>query len=268
MAAALISLPFVCNAQTENPRGVYKMTTLTGKLGEIKAPLDQYKICLDKGTLMLSIQNNQFQITDTDHHVFDYTGSEPKDESDKSSLIYDSDANHFTLKWWSTLRGHMFFPENDWCIETYQSGLYSPVGKIVFDALMNAPATDKQNPLVGTWRMIGYVDELSNVKQDLPGLHENYDRSRYYNAFIVLTPSEEVLITPRGGVVTHYQYINKKCVRSNNKTCTIKWLSKDRIAVSEQIDYRTDYQIWERVTDGVPPSEQLPALNSIPRHQK
>ena len=43
MAAAFISLPIIAKAQTENPRGIYKMTTLTGKMGEVKAPFEQYK---------------------------------------------------------------------------------------------------------------------------------------------------------------------------------------------------------------------------------
>ena len=41
MAAAILSLPMVMNAQTENPRGIYKMITLTGRGGEINAPWDQ-----------------------------------------------------------------------------------------------------------------------------------------------------------------------------------------------------------------------------------
>ena len=41
-------------AQTENPRGIYKMTTLTGKQGEVKAPFEQYKICTDSVTLMVT----------------------------------------------------------------------------------------------------------------------------------------------------------------------------------------------------------------------
>ena len=59
MAAACLSLPIVSNAQTESPRGIYKMMTLTGKQGEIKAPFDQYKICTDSVTLMLNVQGIQ-----------------------------------------------------------------------------------------------------------------------------------------------------------------------------------------------------------------
>ncbi len=54
----LATLTIGATAQTENPRGIYKMTTLTGKVGEVKAPFDQYKICTDSVTLMVSVQSS------------------------------------------------------------------------------------------------------------------------------------------------------------------------------------------------------------------
>ena len=76
-------------AQTENPRGIYKMMTLTGKLGEVKSPFDQYKICTDSITLMVNVQNAFFNISNTDKHILNYTGDQPKYENDKGTLIYD-----------------------------------------------------------------------------------------------------------------------------------------------------------------------------------
>ena len=52
----LSSMAMGATAQTENPRGIYKMMTLTGKVGEVKAPFEQYKICTDSITLMVSFQ--------------------------------------------------------------------------------------------------------------------------------------------------------------------------------------------------------------------
>jgi len=74
MAAAIVSLPILVNAQTENPRGIYKMTTLTGKIGEVKAPFEQYKICTDSVTLMVSERAAFFNISDNDHRVFQLYG--------------------------------------------------------------------------------------------------------------------------------------------------------------------------------------------------
>ena len=252
MAAALLTLPMVVNAQTENPRGIYKMITLTGKQGEIKAPFDQYKICTDSVTLMLSTQKAAFQITDTDHKVFEYTGDQPKDQDDKSTLIYDSNADHFTMKWWSTNRGHLYYPDNDWCIEKYEANQYSETAQLAFEALNAVPAFDKNNPLLGTWRILGDVDELRDVKNVLPKMHENYETSKYFNSFYVFTPKSFALVLlGRGGVANPVEYDGKKSYKLNNKTISnVRWLTKDRIAVEERIDYRIDWKILERVTDG------------------
>ena len=74
LTAVFIAFPLVMNAQTENPRGIYKMITLTGKMGEIKAPYEQYKICTDSVTLMVTEQGSHFTIINNDHQVFNYTG--------------------------------------------------------------------------------------------------------------------------------------------------------------------------------------------------
>ena len=238
-------------AQTENPRGIYKMITLTGKLGEVKAPYDQYKICTDSMTLMVSVQKAFFNISNNDHDVFYYTGEEPKAEGDKSTRIYDSNAEHFTQKWWSTYQNHIHFPKDGWCIEKYESGKYSEVGKVLFDALTGKAEVDATNPLTGTWRIMGYVDELRDLKKGLPKLLEEYPKSKYYNSFLVLTPKDwTMIVNGRSGGVDKIEYFGKKAYKVGNQTLQVKWLSKDRIAVEERVDYRIDWQILERVTDG------------------
>lgn len=97
MAAAILLLPALSNAQTENPRGIYKLMTLTGKQGEVKAPFEQYKICTDSVTLMLSMRQAAFMISQNDKTVFNYTGDHHEDMNDKSTLIYDSNADHFSM---------------------------------------------------------------------------------------------------------------------------------------------------------------------------
>ena len=145
-------------AQTENPRGIYKLMTLVGKNGEVNSPFHQYKVCADSLTLMVSfLQRGIFRIGNNDHMVFNYTGDKPKSEDDKSILIYDSNADHFAEKWWSKFADHPIFPHNDWCIEKYKAGEYTPESRIVFDALNGKAEIDKKNPLTGTWRHIGVV---------------------------------------------------------------------------------------------------------------
>ena len=154
-------------AQTENPRGIYKLAGITGKGSRyIKEPFDQYKICTDKVTLMVSINNKSYRIVNNDRRVFNYTGSEPLSPDDKSTLIYDSDSAGFKLKWWSNNSNHLIFPANDWCIETYKSGVYSKDGKVIVGALTDKSVNEQGKVLKGRWRMLGHIDELNDVKKE------------------------------------------------------------------------------------------------------
>ena len=253
----LAALTLGAAAQTENPRGIYKMITLTGNLGEVNAPYDQYKICTDSMTLMVSGQNAFFSITDNDHDVFYYTGDQPKSEDDKSTRIYDSDAKHFTQKWWSRYPNHIHFPNNGWCIEKYESGKYSEPGKIFFDALTGEAEMDATNVLTGTWRIIGMVDELRDIKKSLPRLHEQYPTSKFLNSFLVFSQKNWAMVAPQGGVVDKIEYFSKKSYKIGNTTHQVKWLTKDRIAIDDINDYRIDWMILERVTDGISPLSRI-----------
>ncbi len=107
------------------------------------------------------------------------------------------------------------------------------------------------------------MDELRDVKKELPKLHEQYRTSKYFNSFLVLSPENVVLITSgRGGGIDKVEYDGKKDYKMGNKTYRVKWLSKDRIAVEEHIDYRKDWQILERVTDGQTPLSCIASQNT------
>lgn len=245
-------------AQTENPRGVYKMTTLTGKLGEVIAPYEQYKICTDSITLMVTEEKNVFHIYHNDSEVFNYTGSEPSDNAEKNRVrIYDSNDREFKLKWWSSYANHVYFPQDDWCIEKYESGRYTELSKLFFDAFTGTAEVDAKNPLTGTWRFIGYIDDFRDAKKDLPKVRANYKTSKYFNSFMVFTPNSLTTIFTRGGGVDKIQLNGKKSYQSGKKTFQIKWLSKNCIAIEDRIDYRTDWMILERVTDGTSPLDNI-----------
>ena len=99
LASLLVFLALGAAAQTENPRGIYRLMTLIGKSGEVNSPYHQYKVCTDSLTLMVVFQrDNVFSMSNNDRKVFNYTGDQPKSDDDKSILIYDSNAEHFTMK--------------------------------------------------------------------------------------------------------------------------------------------------------------------------
>lgn len=258
MTLLLAALTMSGSAQTENPRGIYRLVSLDGKVGEVNAPFEQYKICTDSVTMMLSVQNAYFQFTDSDHKVFNYTGNQPKDENDKTTLIYDSNADHFTMKWWSNLEGHLYFPENGWCEEKYVAGNLSETAKLVYDAVNGRVEDMTKNPIVGAWRLIGYMDELRDIKKEVGRLQQQYPTSRFFDTFFIFTPSHWVGVANNGvGKVSQIQYDGKNACKIDNESVRVKWISKDCIAVEERIDYRIDWQVLERITDGVSPFSRM-----------
>ena len=131
------------------------------------------------------------------------------------------------------------------------------MSEVFFDALTGASETDPKNPLTGTWRFIGYVDELRDIKKELPKLYEQYPTSRYFNSFMIFTTDHLTKIYSRGGGVDKISLEGKKAYKTGNKSHRIKWLAKNRIAIEDRIDYRTDWIILERVTDGSTPLSHI-----------
>ena len=250
--SAIVLMPTFCMAQTENPRGVYKLMTLTDKYGNpIKEPFDQYKICTDSVTLMFTVQGSRFSLGKNDSKVFNYTGEEPDANDATATRIFNSNAEHFTQKWWSTYQNHLYFPHNDWCTEYYESGKYSENAKPVFDALMLPAASDPRNPLIGTWRRIGMMDELRNVKKELKRIQEETPQN--YPPYLIFMPTRFISTNGTAGAIYESPFYGKKNFKIGNEVYNFTWLSKNRIAIELHLQgYRTDYEIWERVTDSTP----------------
>lgn len=248
LVAAIAFIPTLCMAQTENPRGVYKLMSIIDKKGfTIKEPFDQYKICTDSVTMMFTVHGNQFGIGKNDSKVFNYTGEAPDANDSTATRIFDSNAEHFTLKWWSNYSNHLYFPQNDWCTEYYESGKYSETAKKALDALMSPPALDPKNPLIGTWRLIGMMDELRNTEQEMKRIREK----PLDGIYTIFTPSYIVAIARNSGsIYPSPNPYNKKVFKVGQTENKITWLSKDLIAVEIHQDYRTDYEILERVSQG------------------
>lgn len=260
LTAAFASLPVALSAQTENPRGAYRMVTLTGKTGEVKAPFEQYKICSDSITLTMTVRGKNFSFVDTDHKVLNYTGPEPLAEGSKEPLIYDSDSEHFTMKWWSTLDYHLYFPKDDWCIEKYVASGFSDTGRAAVDALNANVQADKSNPLLGVWYVIGEIDELGKTKKQIAELHERYRESRYVNDFMAFMPDDWVFVSGNRGTVQKIEYRGKNAYKTDLQVIAVKWLSKDCVALEEHLGFRRDWIVLERMTDGVTPMSCISRL--------
>ena len=249
------------SAQTDNPRGVYKMTFMVDKNGtKIQTPYEQYKVCTDSVTLTATINGNNFRIINNDAKVLNYTGEGPNMNDATATRIFNSNDKHFTLKWWSNMKGHLFYPQNDWCTEYYESDTYSSQGKILFDALQSkAPAIDNKCPLYGHWHRINIYDELPDVKAAIKKIVKNKEEFQYSGYdILILTPSHFIYT---GGQILNSNTDGKSFIEVDGLTGTntfkVYRLSKDYIAVAKKRNQFTDYELWKRITDDVTPLNRI-----------
>lgn len=246
----LLLLAFVAltaQAQQKNPRGVYKLSSMESTRGKFDAPFDQYKFCTDNVTLTLTIdeKNIIYIISDGDNAAFNYTGEEPDKNAPTASRIFNSDAKHFDLKWWSSFRNHVYFPENDWCTEHYEAGKYSPSGKAVFDALNDIPSEYKKESLYGTWCKVGEADDIESAKELAEELAADEILTtgpavHFSKSHRVTMPDEE-----SRGTIRKIETNGKTYYRTDGVTFNIHWLPGDYMAINSSID-KDKFSIYNR----------------------
>lgn len=265
MAAILVSVSAASHAQSENPRGIYKLMSLKGKRELKPYPADIYKVITDSVTMRFFWRGNQkmFLFDIPDLKPFNYTGEKAiSDENDTEQQIYDSNSKHFTQKWWSMERlDHPIFPHKDWCYEFYESGQYSEAAKPVFDAITAAPASDPKNPLIGTWKLTAKVDKLLKIDnwEDVLEYVRDDDSRQMKREYHIYTPSHTLDIElPKwrpmvNGTILNIDYNSKdKVTLESNRTREIHWLTANAFAIKAKEGDKEKYNIFERVTDKEP----------------
>lgn len=251
--SALLLCAFLSiNAQTENPRGIYRLDSLeSSKTGKIAAPFDQYKICTDYCTLSAFWDGQTFVIKDADRIVCNYTGEEPNSFDDHSTRVFDSSATKFSWKWWSKLKNYTYFPENDWCTEYYVADSFSPNAKEIFTAL-SAPYTlsDKTTPLFGMWNCVGMGDELKDVKAVYKDIKKNKIMTIYGS--VIFTPKFLINWTiGEQAMVNAIETDGKSRYKIyGNEERKIYYLSPNFCAIAIKRGSFTDYYLYSRITAG------------------
>ena len=260
---------------TENPRGIYKLMAIKGRQELNPYPHDIYKICTDNITMRMNVVKDYysrvFRIDHSDPEVFYYTGEKSElDETDKSIRIFDSNAKHFTQKWWCTYRDSHYFPYNTWCYEFYESGKYSETARPIADMLTSAPTRDANNPLIGTWQYAmkiekiaeegskNWIDELKKVDnmKDILDYFRQTEPKNDFEEYYVFTPSFQFMMGMKNksqGMIGSYEKITYKgkdaIVSPRGEEMEIHWLTDDMIAFKFQVRNKDLYRIWERVKD-------------------
>ena len=259
---------------TENPRGIYKLMAIKGRQELNPYPHDIYKICTDNITMRMNVVKDYysrvFRIDHSDPEVFYYTGEKSElDETDKSIRIFDSNAKHFTQKWWCTYRDSHYFPYNTWCYEFYESGKYSETARPIADMLTSAPTRDANNPLIGTWQYAMKIDKIEgegqdnwieelkkvdNIKEVLTYLSQTEPgESKQYQVY---TPSHFFTMRMSDnmkemmGAYDKITYNGKESVTApGGEVMEIHWLTDDFFAIRQPSRNKVVYRVWERVSD-------------------
>ena len=118
----------VCKAQTENPQGLYRLQRFgyDGRHPDREAPFEQYKYCSPIATLTVSVLNRSGSKLNLNMGVNDkepllFTGQRARGEDGRGTQVYDSNKDHFTMRWYNSTNNSTIFPPNEFIDEFYDA---------------------------------------------------------------------------------------------------------------------------------------------------
>lgn len=237
----------------QDPRGVYKLMTITSYGEERPSPFDQYKICTDSISLTVVVEGDgAFMIVRNDRDILNYTGDVTEGDTDTRVRVYDSNEQEFMLKWWSTYENHSLFPNNAWVVERYRAGEYSHHGSKIFPVITKQQARDRKNDLLGEWRIIGITHDMKDMKKQVERMKDENQVMTATTPMVVFTPEKFFMVlTGRGvGMMVDVKYDNKNSVTYGGKAYPIRLMGSDVMIMEAMRDTGTSYEVYERLTDG------------------
>ena len=226
-----------------NPRGVYKLMGFGSPTEKkVGTSLDLYKICTDSVTLTLRSEGNNFVFDCIDvNTIYNYTGTKQGLGDTHATHIYNSNAQHFTLRYWDSLKDPLQPGEGQWREENYESGRFSYWGKILFDAIMAQSLKDNSDPVIGIWLPVGTKNDLQKGKE-WGHLNEEWGKTKNRNSYCIVTQSHLITLEDGTGMIIPIVIKDKNTMEIGSQTKEITWFSQDRIAIKLQ----DKYVIWIR----------------------
>lgn len=181
----------VCKAQTENPQGLYRLQRFgyDGRHPDREAPFEQYKYCSPIATLTVSVLNRSGSKLNLNMGVNDkepllFTGQKARGEDGRGTQVYDSNKDHFTMRWYNSTNNSTIFPPNEFIDEFYDAKkeVEDDVRK-VFDMLETPVCkASKKRTVEGCWRCVGLVKEMEG-KRVISSILGLYDQQPQYYIF-------------------------------------------------------------------------------------
>ena len=271
--AVLASMPVL--AQKENPRGLYKLQTISNEDGTTKQPpFEQYKFYSDYIGLTFTLDDDSFDkaggtsfnLQDLDGGLVNYTGKVPMEPDGKKIQIYDSDKKKLTLRWFNDrLPNNSLFPYNQFSYGYYssQKGISKNVKK-AFDMLkMNIGKKNKDNPFHGVWRRRFYTSTNNIYEEDIytGEMYKIYSN----DAVMIMSGSEENLsATSIYCQLWPFKVLSKTAIQELNNTCLISWLNDDcfTLVYTRPDNHAVECEMWDRC--GLPENFQKTFGTNVP----
>ena len=161
-------------AQTNNPRGLYKLTEVIHQDGKpVEAGFKQYKYCQENFSLMFNYsptyfvnQPFTFNITNPDGKPLVFTGELSKTEN-KGIQVFGMSDSTFTLRWFND-RGHIndrLFPYQTNIDEIYELVNDSTDAILRSLNLLQMKLESKQHRLQGIWKLRGKQQTNTTTSQ-------------------------------------------------------------------------------------------------------
>lgn len=255
----IILLAFVAmgvQAQTQNPKGLYKLTEIVHQNGKhLEAPYRQYKYCLDDVTLMFSYDPSpfitspfDFSISNPDGKPLRLTGELSKTENKGIQIISTSDST-FTLRWFNdrAFNEHLF-PSNTNIDEVYE--LVKDSTDRIHRALNVLTMKDMKgnNRLLGSWKLRGQQkDNIATTQYWIDRSEGNQYIIFGYNGAVTINTHEKF---PNANISCHYapcKYLSENAVDLKDQTWLINWIDYETIATTSfDNDGRPFVCVWDR----------------------
>ena len=248
---------------TQDPRGIYRMTKITGRDGiEMDAPFDQYKICEETATFSLFVnggnpKNIQFRLSINDANIFDYTGRVPQEEDGHGSQIYDSNGKEFKLRWWSVYKDHALFPDHGWVVEKYERDKYSKPTEEILSMLREKPQFDSRNPYSGIWHLVGeknseaellaWKDSVETGKKPMEEMLILYTMVVRDKRMLMLSFVDDINAARRGysGTVQDFSHQGKDEFHVAHRIYESRWIDDTHLYYQTE---KGKFQLWVRQT--------------------
>ena len=113
-----------------------------------------------------------------------FTGQRARGEDGRETQVYDSNKDHFTMRWYNSTNNSTIFPPNEFIDEFYDAKkeVEDDVRK-VFDILETPVCkASKKRTVEGCWRCVGLVKEMEG-KRVISSILGLYDQQPQYYIF-------------------------------------------------------------------------------------